>query len=93
MSEAEYDTISIYETFNEFFTRSLKEGVRPVASGVNTLASPADGTVSEAGEIDRGQIFQAKGHRYTAIQLLGGDEAVAKLFDNGRFATIYFGTV
>lgn len=89
MTEAQYDTISVYETFNDFFTRSLKDGSRPIVSGVNTLASPADGTVSEAGRIDNGQIFQAKGHQYTTTQLLGGDESVSKLFDNGKFATIY----
>lgn len=89
MSEALYENIGIYETFNEFFTRVLKDGARPIVSGINTLASPADGTVSQAGKIDQGQIFQAKGHYYTTAQLLGGDETVAQLFANGKFATIY----
>ena len=89
MSEAQYEDIGIYETFNEFFIRELKEGSRPIVSGINTLASPADGTVSEAGKIERGMILQAKGHSYTVTQLLGGDEAVAKLFERGKFATIY----
>jgi len=89
MTEALYENIGVYETFNDFFIRELKENARPVVSGVNTLASPADGTVSEAGSIHKGQIFQAKEHLYTVTQLLGGDESVAKLFDNGKFATIY----
>jgi len=89
MSEAKDEDIGVYETFNEFFIRDLKPGSRPVVDGVNTLASPADGTVSEAGKIEAGTIFQAKGHEYTVAQLLGGDEAVAKLFENGKFATIY----
>ena len=90
MSEASHgENIELYETFNEFFTRSLKDGVRPVVDGVNTLASPADGIVSQAGTIEQGQIFQAKGHEYTTLQLLGGDETMAKMFENGKFATIY----
>jgi phosphatidylserine decarboxylase len=90
MGEAGHgEDIESYETFNEFFTRSLKDGVRPVVSGVNTLASPADGTVSQAGTIEQGQIFQAKSHEYTVLQLLGGDETMAKMFENGKFATIY----
>lgn len=89
MSEALYENTGVYETFNEFFIRDLKDGARPIVSGANTLASPADGTVSEAGKIADGQIIQAKEHHYTVRQLLGGDETVSKLFDNGRFATIY----
>ncbi|MCP4488056.1 MAG: phosphatidylserine decarboxylase [Gammaproteobacteria bacterium] len=89
MSEAQYENIGVYETFNDFFTRALKQGARPIVSGVNTLASPADGTVSEAGVIDQGQIIQAKSHLYTVKQLLGDDEEKANLFNNGKFATIY----
>ncbi len=89
MSEAKYENIGAYKTFNDFFTRDLKQGMRPVVSGTNTLASPADGTVSEAGQIDQGQIIQAKDHLYTVKQLLGGDEETANLFSNGKFATIY----
>ncbi len=89
MSEALYENIGVYETFNEFFTRALKDGTRPIVDGVNTLASPADGTVSQTGKIDQGLIFQAKDHYYTATQLLGGDEEIAKQFYNGKFATIY----
>ncbi len=90
MSEAQYgDDLNLYETFNEFFTRPLKDGIRPVVTGINTLASPADGTVSQAGGIKKGLIFQAKGHQYTTLQLLGGDEEMAKMFENGKFATIY----
>ncbi len=89
MSDALYENLDVYETFNDFFTRELKQDARPIVSGVNTLASPADGKVSEAGKIEQGQIIQAKDHLYTVKQLLGGDETVAKLFSNGRFATIY----
>ncbi len=89
MSEAKYDDIAEYETFNQFFTRELKQGARPIVSGVSTLVSPADGRVSEIGKIDQGQIIQAKDHLYTVKQLIGGDEEMADLFNNGKFATIY----
>ena len=89
MSEAAYEDSSVYATFNEFFTRPLKEGTRPIIKGKNTLACPVDGTVSEAGDIQQSQIFQAKGHQYSTTELLGGDNAMATLFENGKFATIY----
>jgi phosphatidylserine decarboxylase len=89
MSEAESPDTTAYRTFNEFFTRPLKAGARPIASGDNSLACPADGTVSESGPIHDDQIFQAKKHYYTVKELVGGDEALAALFKNGRFATVY----
>ena len=89
MSEAEESEIGYYQTFNEFFTRQLKFGIRPIAPGDNTLASPCDGTVSQAGSIRSGAILQAKGKGYSALELLGSDKAMAADFANGRFATIY----
>ena len=90
MSEAEFPDTKAYQTFNEFFTRSLKVGARPIATGDNILACPADGTVSETGSIIHGnQIFQAKNHNYTLNELVGGNEAIASLFKDGRFATVY----
>jgi len=89
MTEAAYENTRVYTTFNEFFTRPLKPGVRPIVRGKNTVACPVDGTVSEAGSIQQRQIFQAKGHHYTTTELLGGDASMAALFANGRFATIY----
>jgi phosphatidylserine decarboxylase len=89
MSEAEFPSSTAYQTFNEFFTRPLRAGARPIASGDNTLSCPADGTVSESGHIQDDQIFQAKNHNYTVKELVGGDEALAALFKDGRFATVY----
>jgi len=89
MTEAAYEDTNVYATFNEFFTRPLKEDARPIVQGKNTLACPADGTISEAGSIQQRQIFQAKGHYYTTTELLGGDASMATLFENGQFATIY----
>jgi phosphatidylserine decarboxylase len=89
MSEAYEPEIEYYPTFNEFFTRALKPGIRPIPPGDNTLACPADGTVSEAGAIRAGAILQAKGQGYSVLELLGGDKAMAAEFGDGRFATIY----
>jgi len=83
---AEPDPLA-YATFNDFFTRALKEGVRPITE--TGIASPADGAVSQLGAIDQDRIFQAKGHSYTLSQLLGGDEERAAQFRDGQFATIY----
>lgn len=89
MSIAERENPEDYETFNDFFTRSLKSDVRPIADGDNVIVNPADGKVSQLGPIDNDFIFQAKGHRYSAKTLLGGDAELAKPFENGEFATIY----
>lgn len=89
MSEAEQPNGSQYENFNQFFTRPLKEGVRPVISLDHSMACPVDGTVSQLGAIDYGRIFQAKGHSYSVLELLGGDIERAAPFMGGQFATIY----
>ena len=89
MSEAEESEPGYYQTFNEFFTRALKDNIRPIAPGENTLACPCDGTVSQAGSIRAGAIVQAKGKGYSLLELLGGDKSMAAPFANGRFATIY----
>ena len=76
-----------YATFNDFFTRALKDGVRPITE--EGIACPADGAVSQLGKIDDDRIFQAKGHHYTLTQLLGGDPERAAPFRNGDFITVY----
>ncbi|WP_223670892.1 archaetidylserine decarboxylase [Kangiella shandongensis] len=89
MSLAERENPEDYETFNDFFTRSLKPELRPIAEGEDVLVNPADGKISQRGKIEEGFIFQAKGHRFSAKTLLGGDAELAKPFENGEFATIY----
>ena len=81
--------IEEFESFNDFFTRELKDGARPVADASQFIVCPADGAISQIGAIKDGQIFQAKGRSYSVTALLGGDEAKAQLFEKGEFATIY----
>ncbi len=89
MSEAKEQDINNFTSFNHFFTRELKSDVRPFTNDEDAIACPADGAVSQAGLIEQGKIFQAKGKSFSAIDLLGGDEARAKPFENGNFTTIY----
>ena len=87
MDEAAAPDPATYATFNDFFTRALRPGVRPLASA--DLLCPVDGAISQLGAIEGDQIFQAKGHRYTAQALLGGDATLAARFRDGHFATLY----
>lgn len=87
MAEAEQPDPAAYPTFNAFFTRALRSGVRPVAHA--DWVSPVDGVISQFGAIEGEQIFQAKGHHYSTTALLGGDTALARRFQDGQFATIY----
>ena len=87
MAEAAETDLATYPSFNAFFTRLLKEGVRPIAD--NDIVSPVDGVVSQVGPIVSGQIVQAKGQDYSVLSLLGGDDALTAEFVGGQFATIY----
>lgn len=89
MQEAKFQDLDHYTSFNDFFTRELKDGARQISSAADAIACPADGAISQAGPISEGRIFQAKGHDYTAVELLGGDAERAQAFANGSFATIY----
>lgn len=87
MSEAAEPRIEAYASFNDFFTRALRPGVRPLAP--TEYVCPVDGAISQLGAIERGQIFQAKGHAYSATALLGDDLRLAREFEDGQFATLY----
>ncbi len=87
MAEAADPDIRNYQSFNEFFTRALKVAARPI-SRVD-LVCPVDGAISQFGAIRHGEIFQAKGHRYSATALVGGDAGLAAQFQDGHFATLY----
>lgn len=87
MNEAANPDITSYATFNDFFTRALRDGVRPVAQA--DLVCPVDGAISQFGPVDRDRIFQAKGHHYTTTELVGGDPGLASQFEHGSYATLY----
>ncbi len=87
MSEAANADLAGYDTFNDFFTRPLKAGARPLSDA--TWICPVDGAISQFGAIDRDQILQAKGHRYSVRALVGGDADLAAPFEHGSFATLY----
>jgi phosphatidylserine decarboxylase len=89
MSEAASGDLDSYATFNEFFTRELKTGARPIASAPGTLVAPADGILTEHGTIDGHQVYQAKGSAYTLAELLGETGAAVAALDGGRYFTIY----
>jgi phosphatidylserine decarboxylase len=87
MAEAANPDAGSYASFNEFFTRPLKPGARPLSQA--TLICPVDGAISQFGRIVADQIYQAKGHSYSTQALVGGDAALGQLFENGQFATLY----
>lgn len=87
MNEAANPDISSYRTFNEFFTRPLKAGARPIAKA--NFICPVDGAISQFGKIEQDQIFQAKGHTYSTTALVGGNQLLANQFENGHFACLY----
>ncbi|MCL6271966.1 archaetidylserine decarboxylase [Sansalvadorimonas sp. 2012CJ34-2] len=89
MSEAVEENPEAYNCFNDFFTRPLKEGMRPLPEDKNTVVCPADGAISQLGDIKYGQIYQAKGHEFSLTELLGGDHELAAEFQDGKFATVY----
>ena len=90
MAEAANPDIASYASFNEFFTRPLREGARPLAQGAGAdFICPVDGAISQFGTIEKDQIFQAKGHHYSTTALVGGDAALAAQFQDGQFATLY----
>jgi phosphatidylserine decarboxylase len=89
MSDAVLTDPTAYDSFNEFFTRALREGARPVDADPQAIVSPVDGTVSEAGPLTEDKLLQAKGHHYTLKALLAGNTAWERSFAGGSFATIY----
>ena len=89
LSEAKIETANGFSSFNDFFTRELKEGRREISMAENTVASPADGAISELGKIELGSLMQAKGQYYSLAQLLAGNAEQCNRYMDGNFATIY----
>lgn len=89
MREAAIEDPQAYPSFNNFFIRQLKPDIRPIAEGQQDIASPADGTITQIGRIDKNQLLQAKNLYFDLETLLGGDTDLATLFQDGAFATLY----
>src|SRR4051812_324679 len=87
MSEAANPDIASYPTFNDFFTRALKAGARPLANA--DYICPVDGAISQFGSIRLDQLLQAKSHNYSTVALVGGDRELAAQFNDGSFTTLY----
>ncbi|UJF20093.1 archaetidylserine decarboxylase [Vibrio sp. SS-MA-C1-2] len=89
MAEAKISDPKGFKTFNQFFTRELKDGARDWVDSAQLIAHPADAKVSQCGPIKAGKLIQAKGFDFTAQELLGGDSQLADQFADGEFATLY----
>ncbi|MEM9100843.1 MAG: archaetidylserine decarboxylase [Pseudomonadota bacterium] len=89
MQEAEFESAEAYQSFNDFFTRQLKPGVRTFPEDDNIIASPVDGAISQIGQIRHQSIIQAKNHHYSLSSLLAKDSQYENHFKNGAFATLY----
>lgn len=89
MSLAQRQDPSEYRDFNDFFTRELREGVRPIPEEPTAILCPADGQISQLGSISGDQLLQAKGQHYSVAELLGDNGADAETFKDGKFMTVY----
>lgn len=89
MQEAHSCNLEDYPNFNAFFTRKLKEGVRPIDFDRNSIVSPVDGAISQCGKITEDRVFQAKGFDFSIQELLACDDKTANNYKNGQFATLY----
>jgi phosphatidylserine decarboxylase len=89
MSLAKQPDGTTYIHFNDFFTRELRPDARPIVGDKNTIISPVDGSISQIGKINSGDIFQAKDRLYDLNALLAGDHEMAENFKDGQFTTLY----
>lgn len=88
LDEYERQSLNAYESFNDFFTRELKEDARPIDTTADGIVSPADGIISQLGQIGEQKVLQAKGRYYDVGQLLADSED-GRYFTDGSFATVY----
>lgn len=87
LAEAERSDPAAYASFNDFFTRALRPGARPLDTAA--VLSPADGKVSQLGRITAGELLQAKGRYFSLEALLAGDEVLARRLEGGHYAVVY----
>jgi len=89
MAEAVQPDPFAYRSFNDFFTRALRPGARPIAEGTDIVVSPVDGTVNQCGKIEGDSLLQAKGQHYSLQELLANDAEAVAAYNGGSFACIY----
>lgn len=89
LSEARCSDLRQFKSFNDFFTRELKPGARPIDADDASVVSPADGAINQLGNIAHGTLLQAKGRHFSLVNLLGGDAELAEPFQEGSFCTVY----
>ncbi|UEX78974.1 archaetidylserine decarboxylase [Spiribacter halobius] len=89
LGEAAEPDPAAYPSFNAFFTRALRPGVRPQPATADAVTSPVDGRLSAHGRLEGEQLMQAKGQHYTLTALLGGDPGLAAGLRDGAYATLY----
>ena len=89
MSEAVIEDPYAYESFNDFFTRNLKPGLRKFTRNDKNISCPVDGQISQIGSINKNKIIQAKGRNFSLKEFLGGDSDLENEFSDGLYATIY----
>lgn len=89
MGEAIQEDPFAYSSYNDFFTRALKPNIRPIADGLYDFVSPADGFIYALGPLKNGTLIQAKNHSFSVRDLLGRDENLTQIFQEGNFCTIY----
>ena len=88
LSLARIKEVEDYETYNDFFTRELEDNARPIDKSLDAICSPVDGSIVDFGEIESGQLIQAKKFRYGLTDLLGNQKLGPEL-EGGTFITIY----
>ena len=89
LEQAERSSVDDYVSFNDFFTRALKPGVRPLSRTADGLIAPVDGAVSAAGKIEATRLFQAKGRDYSLAELVHGERELIDCYRDGNFITLY----
>lgn len=88
LEDYERESLNAYESFNDFFTRELKDDARPIDATTDAVISPADGVISQLGQLNDHKLLQAKGRHYDISQLLA-DSGDGDYFADGSFATVY----
>ncbi|MGZ9585267.1 archaetidylserine decarboxylase [Paenibacillus marinisediminis] len=77
-----------YESLNDFFTRRLKPGLRPISEGEDLLVSPVDALITGMGPIEDGLILNVKGQDYTLDELLHHSPHMQK-YKHGHYFVLY----